>query len=142
MIPIVSDLLSWVRSVTDSFDTEWDDGCPGLVATLAREAEWKAQEASNNAVQWGVSAVMDGWEVTPPASPMDAVDVVEDAAWPGALADEHYGVWPSSAELAQAHCDAWPGFPSDIGGIEVIMEVCSSVWEVAGEHSTYRFFMT
>jgi hypothetical protein len=40
--------------MTDDFDTEWDDGCPGLVETLAREVEWKDQEASNDAVQWGV----------------------------------------------------------------------------------------
>jgi hypothetical protein len=57
--------------VTDNFNTEWDDSCMGLVETLAREAEWKAWEASNNnVVQWGVY-MTDGWEVTPPASPID-----------------------------------------------------------------------
>jgi hypothetical protein len=37
--------------VTDNFKTEWDDSCPGLVGILAREAEWKAHEASNDTVQ-------------------------------------------------------------------------------------------
>jgi hypothetical protein len=39
--------------ITDDFSTEWDDNCPGLVETIAQEAEWKAQEVSNDTVQWG-----------------------------------------------------------------------------------------
>jgi hypothetical protein len=58
-ILIVSGWFEWIDLTTDDFDTEWDDSCPGLLETLAREAEWKAQEASNNAVQWGVQE-MDG----------------------------------------------------------------------------------
>jgi hypothetical protein len=92
---------------------------------------WKAQEASNDMVQWGVDSTMGGWEVTPPASPVDE-------AWPDALVDKHCGVWPSSAEVVQACCDAWPGFPPDVGGIEMTIEVCLSVEEIVGEHSTCR----
>jgi hypothetical protein len=83
--------------VADDLDTEWDNSCPGLVKMIAQEAEWKAQEASNNAVQWGFSA-MEGWEVTLPVSPVEE-------AWPGAVVDECCGVWPSPAELVQAHSD-------------------------------------
>jgi hypothetical protein len=75
---------------------------------------------------------MDGWEVTPPAS-------LVDEAWPGASVDEHCGVWPSSVEVVQSCCDTWPGFPSDVRGIEVTMEVCLSVGEVVGKHSACRF---
>jgi hypothetical protein len=46
---------------------------------------------SNEAVQWGDPS-RDGWEVTPPASPIDE-------AWPGAVADEHCGVWPSLSKV-------------------------------------------
>jgi hypothetical protein len=102
---------------------------------LAREAEWKACEANNDAIQWGRST-MEGWEATPPASS------VVNEAWLGALVDECCGVWPSSAEVVQAHSDAWPGFLSDVRGIEVTIEVCSSIGEIIGEHSTCRFPMT
>jgi hypothetical protein len=34
-IIIMSSLLNSVRLVTDDFDTEWDDSCPGLVETIA-----------------------------------------------------------------------------------------------------------
>jgi hypothetical protein len=131
-IPIVSSLLEWVHLVTDDFDTEWDDSCPGLVETIAREAEWKACEASNNTVWLGRSAT-EGWEVTPPISPIEE-------AWPGALVDEHCGTWPSSAEVVQTRCDVWPGFPADVGGeIEVTIKVCLSVGEIVGEHSVCKF---
>jgi hypothetical protein len=128
----MSGLLEWIRLVTDDFYTEWDDGCPSLVETLAREAEWRAQETSNDVVQWGVGSAKNGWEVTPPASPIEE-------AWPGVLVDEHCGVWPSSAEVVQAHCDTWLGFLSDAGGIKVTVEMCLSIGEVSREHSTCRF---
>jgi hypothetical protein len=41
--------------MADDVNTEWDDSCPRLVEELAREAEWKDRDASNEAVQWGVS---------------------------------------------------------------------------------------
>jgi hypothetical protein len=41
MILIISDCLMQVLIVANDIDTEWDDGCPGLVETLAREAEWE-----------------------------------------------------------------------------------------------------
>jgi hypothetical protein len=42
IILIMSGCLTRVVVTADDFDTEWDDGCPGLVEMLAREAEWKA----------------------------------------------------------------------------------------------------
>jgi hypothetical protein len=131
MIPIISSCWTQVVLAADDFDTEWDDSCPGLIETLAREAEWKAQEASNDTVQWGV-LMTDSWEVTPPASPIEE-------AWPGAVMDDCCGTWPSSAEVVQAHVNVWPGFSADFeGGIEVTAEVCSSVGELQGEHSACR----
>jgi hypothetical protein len=53
--------------------------------------------------------------------------------------DAHRGIWPSPAEVVQACSDAWPGFPSNVGGIKVTVEVCSSIGEIAGEYSTCRF---
>jgi hypothetical protein len=82
-------------------------------------------------IQWG-NLVTKGWEITPPASP-----IVE--AWPGVDVDERCGTWPSPVEVVQACCDAWLGFPADVeGGIEVTVEVCSSIRELQGEHSTCR----
>jgi hypothetical protein len=61
---------------------------------------------------------------------------VEDKAWLDVVMEECCGTWPSSAEVVQAHCDAWPGFPADVeGGINVIVKVCSSVGEIQEEHS-------
>jgi hypothetical protein len=98
---------------------------------LAREVEWKAHEMNNNTIQWGVFAATD-WEVTPLASPVEET-------WPGVSVDEHCGVWPSTMDVDQSHCDAWLGFLSDVGGIKVTVEVCLSVGEIIGEHSACRF---
>jgi hypothetical protein len=118
--------------MADDFDTEWDDGCPGLVEILARETEWKAQESSNDVVQWGVSGV-DGWEVTSSASPVEE-------AWPGIVVDERCGTWPSSSEIVLTHADGWPILSANIeGGIEVTIEVCTDIGEFQGEHSACRF---
>jgi hypothetical protein len=102
---------------------------------LAREAEWKAREASNKQVQWGVSDAAGGWDVTPPTSLVGEVDV----AWPGALVDEHSGVWQSTSEVVQAYCNAWLGFPADAIEIEVTVEEYSNVKAFEGEHSACRF---
>jgi hypothetical protein len=41
--------LSFVGIVHDSYrSVGWDDDCPGLTVTLAREEEWKRQEDHNN----------------------------------------------------------------------------------------------
>jgi hypothetical protein len=118
--------------MTDVFDTEGDNGCPGLVETLAREAEWKAQEVSNDAVQWGVSGA-DGWEVTPPVSPVEE-------AWPGVIIDEHCGIWPSSSEIVPTCTDGWPNLSANVeGGIEVTVKVVTNIGELQGEHSACRF---
>jgi hypothetical protein len=118
-----------------SFDTEWDDGCPSLVEMMAREVEWKSREVSNNQVQWGVSDATGGWDISPPTSPIGGVNV----GWPGALVDKHSGVWPSSSDLDQAHCDAWLGVPLDAIKIEVTVEEYSNVEDFEGEHSACRF---
>jgi hypothetical protein len=34
---------------TGKFLTGWDDDCPGLVATRAREAVWRERQACNDA---------------------------------------------------------------------------------------------
>jgi hypothetical protein len=101
------------------------------VTTLAREVEWKDQEAQNEAVQWGGSN-RDGWEVTPPASP-----VAE--SWPGAVADEHSGNWPSLSEVVPTCADGWPDLSTNVdGGVEVTIEVVTDAREVQGEHSACR----
>jgi hypothetical protein len=82
-------------------------------------------------IQWGEFEVND-WVMTPPASPIDE-------AWPGDLVDAHCGVWPSPTKVVQARCDTWLGFPCDVGGIKVTVEVCLSTGEIVGEHSTCRF---
>jgi hypothetical protein len=48
---------------------------------VAGEAEWRACEASNNVVQWGVADATGGWEATPPTSP-----VRDDSGLPGSAA--------------------------------------------------------
>jgi hypothetical protein len=48
MILIMSDGLVWVLIVADDIDTEWDDGCPGLIEILAREVEWEEWEVHND----------------------------------------------------------------------------------------------
>jgi hypothetical protein len=121
--------------VTDSFHAEWDDGCPGLIEMLAREAEWRAQEVSNDLVQWGASDAMGGWDITPPTSLVGEVNAV----WPGALVDGHSGVWPSPSEVVQACCDAWTGFLLDAIEIEVTVEEYSNMEEFNGKHSACRF---
>jgi hypothetical protein len=56
----------------------WDDDCPGLMATLAREEEWKRQEDQNDKemAHWALET-SDGWGGVQIASP-----VVEEG-WPG-----------------------------------------------------------
>jgi hypothetical protein len=39
IILIVSGCWMWAMVMADDVNTEWDDGCPGLVETLAREVE-------------------------------------------------------------------------------------------------------
>jgi hypothetical protein len=82
--------------VADSWQVEWDDACSGLDKTLAREAQWKAQEASKDEEQWGETDASGGWEVTPPASP-----ICVDSVWPGLVAQ------------VNKHCGTWGPFPTD-----------------------------
>jgi hypothetical protein len=118
--------------MADNVVTEWDDDCPGLVETLAREVEWKDREAHNEAVQWGVSST-DGWGATPSASPVEE-------AWPGMVADEHSGNWPSVLEVVPTRADGWPDLSCNVeGGVEVTVEVVTDVGKIQGEHSTCRF---
>jgi hypothetical protein len=95
--------------------------------------EWRDQEVHNEVVQWGVST-MDGWEVTPPASP-----VIEEA-WLGAVADEHCGVWASLSEVVPTCADGWPDLSVSVeGGIEVTVEIVTDIGESQEGHFACRF---
>jgi hypothetical protein len=55
-------MLSYLLIFADLyFVSGWDNDCPGLVETLAKEAEWKRREAHNDAasISWEVEA-LDG----------------------------------------------------------------------------------
>jgi hypothetical protein len=121
-ILIVSGWLTRVLTVANDIDTEWDDGCPGLVETLAREVAWEVREAQNDAeaARWAVDPP-DGWGNTPPASPICE-------GWPGALVDKHGGVWPSPSEVVLTRADGWPNLSTSVeGGIEVTIKVVTDV---------------
>jgi hypothetical protein len=101
----------------------WDDDCLGLVRTLAREAEWRAREAHNDAVaaHWEVDP-SDGWGNTPPVSPVQ----------------QGLGDWPSQEALVDVEVAAWPHFPPDTLAIEVTVEIRSSIGDLVEEHPTCR----
>jgi hypothetical protein len=101
----------------------WDDDCPGLVGTLAREAEWRIREAHNNAVaaSWGVDS-SDGWGNTLPISPIQ----------------EESGDWPSQEALVDAEVAAWPHFPLDTLAIKMTVNTRSSIGDLVEEHPTCR----
>jgi hypothetical protein len=97
----------------------WDDDCPGLTATLAREAEWVRREEHNEAV--------------------DAeMEKAYESGWPGVrLADYSY---PS--DEGPLGPDGWPDLslpPST--GVQVTIEVHLTVEEVEG-HSACRLLMS
>jgi hypothetical protein len=73
-------------------------------------------------VQWGVTDAAGGWEVTPPASPPQEIDLL----WPGLAAqvDHRYGTWPA--------------FPSDTLEVEVLVKERTSVGDLTEGHSTCR----
>jgi hypothetical protein len=76
---------------------------------------------------------MDGWEVTPPASPVEK-------AWPGMVADERSGNWPSSSSVVPTCADGWLDLSSNVeGGVEVTVKVVTNIGKIQGEHSTCRF---
>jgi hypothetical protein len=81
---------------------------------------------SNDTVQWGIPGA-DGWEVTPPASPVENV-------WPGTMVDERCGTWPSLSEVVPTGADGWPDLSTSVvGGIEVTVEVVTDLGEIQGE---------
>jgi hypothetical protein len=78
----------------------WDDACPGLTATLTREAEWKCQEEHNDkeVVSWAVEAP-DSWGNAPPTSP------VSEEGWPGIRPEDR--CFPHLEDLLLGP-DGWP----------------------------------
>jgi hypothetical protein len=134
MILLMSDCLMQVQIVANDLDTEWDNGCPVLVETLAREAEWEEWEAHNDAEAacWAVDPP-NGWGNTPPASPVGE-------GWPCDLVDECSGTWPSPSEVVPTHVDGWPDLLTSIeGGIEVTIEVVTDVGDSQEPHTACRF---
>jgi hypothetical protein len=128
MILIVSD--DWQLTIigTNELLTGWDDDCPGLVVTKAREAEWKCREELNDveAANWAVEAP-DGWGNTPPTSPVQE-------EWLGVPAD---ATWPPLSDAVRP--DGWPDLllpPS--GG--VLVTTMTTIGE-GEEHSACRLPM-
>jgi hypothetical protein len=68
----------------DELLTGWDDDCPGLVATKAREAVWQERQAHNDVetANWAVEAP-DSWGGVEVARP-----IVEEG-WPGVCPEDH-----------------------------------------------------
>jgi hypothetical protein len=96
--------------------TGWDDDCPGLTVTLAREAEWLHREEHNEAA-------------------VAAMETEYEDGWPGVrLEDRNY-----SSEEGPLGPDGWPNLslPS-LTRVQVMIEVHLTVEEVEG-HSTCRF---
>jgi hypothetical protein len=81
---------------------------------IERELIWKAQEAHNDVIQWGVDVESSA---------------LSNEGWPGVPAD---AVWPSEDEPLRTH-----GWPSISGGVQVEVEVRSVVDGVEG-HSASR----
>jgi hypothetical protein len=122
---------SFVGIIHDSYgNVDWDDDCPGLTATLAREEEWKHREDHNNkeVADW-VLEVPDGWGGVRVVSP-----VVEEG-WPGVRPEDHS--YPSSE--GPLGPNGWPDLllPSS-GGILVTM---TTTIEKGEGHSACRFPM-
>jgi hypothetical protein len=95
-----------------------------------REAEWKAQEASNDKVQWGKADASGGWETPPPASP-----VCVDSRWPGL-----------AAQVGEC-CGTWGPFPTNTFEVvdvvqPVDMEEHSSIGDLVEGHSACRSTIT
>jgi hypothetical protein len=69
-----------------------------LAHTVVREEEWRERECHNDGIQWGTEA--NGWEVTPPVSPVPHVDSVGVGSWPGVTAEQlaQAGTWPTEEE--------------------------------------------
>jgi hypothetical protein len=89
------------------------------VATLEREAVWKAQEVQNDVIQLGV----------------DIDSELSEKGWPGVPAD---AILPSPLPGTPLHANGWPSVK---GGVEVFIEVCSEVVEPEKECSTCRSLM-
>jgi hypothetical protein len=81
---------------------------------------WKAWEAQNDVIRWGV----DVDSSTP-----------SEESWPGVPAD---AVWSSPLPGALLHADGWPSVE---GGVEVAIEVCPDTVELQREHSACRSLM-
>jgi hypothetical protein len=131
---LISGWLMLVLIVANGINTEWDDGCLGLVETLAREAEWEEREAHNDAevAHWAVYPP-DGWGNAPPVSPILQ-------GWPGVVVDEHNGNWPSPSEVVPTCMDSWPDLSTSVEGrIEVTIEVVTDTEDSQEKHIACRF---
>jgi hypothetical protein len=109
------------RLLSDNLHAGWDAHCPGLAATLVREAKWKAKEQSN----------CERWATAPTSSNTGGWDVPED--------DPHHKEWEeSNNKLVVDSPLVSQGWPSVEGGVEVLIEVCSDLKESEEECPTYR----
>jgi hypothetical protein len=96
---------------------------------LAREAEWKQREVSNNVetANWAMEAP-DSWGNTPPTSPVQE-------GWLGVPAD---ATWPPLSDTVLLCPGGWPDLSPQVSdGVRVTIEVLSNV-ESLEEHSTCR----
>jgi hypothetical protein len=127
MILIVSDDWQLAFMGSDELLTGWDDDCPGLVATKAREAEWWKRQDHNDAeaARWAVE-VPDGWGDVRTVSP-----IVEEG-WPG-IRPEDRG-YPS--EEGPLGPDSWPDLLLPLSG-GVLVTTMTTV-EKEGGHSACR----
>jgi hypothetical protein len=101
------------------FFVEWDDDCEGLVRTIAREKEWEKRQAFNDVIEWGKK---------------DGLEASLEESWPGVPEN---AVWPSydAGDLTHTH-----GWPSVKGGVEVVVEVRSSVGDLVEGRTACRCF--
>jgi hypothetical protein len=76
---------------------------------MERELKWKAIEAQNNAIQWGVDAESEG---------------SLEEGWPGVLSDFY---WPDSFLEMPLHTHSWPSID---GGVRIEVDICSVVERV------------
>jgi hypothetical protein len=101
--------------------SEWDNSCLELAKTMERELIWKAREAHNDAIQWGVDVDSDG---------------SSEDCWLGVSKDdERQKAWAASDSQVTTSClPINHGWPSVSGEVEVKIEVVENV----EEHSACR----
>jgi hypothetical protein len=94
---------------------------------LAKEAEWKAREAHNDAQEWGVG--------TRPTTPLEE-------GWGVPVDDEHWVEWSTSDnKVLVSYPSLNRSWPSVERGVEVTIEVRSDIVEPESGRSAYRSLM-